>query len=461
MSQSSPRPSVDGHSHGAGPFLHNLTQRLRKGSNASSQFSDSAPPTPVTVDPLSKTEASRAARRMVLSLVRDDWDWPNLPPESPADDNKRIPPREPISFRLREEAQSDLEAEAHHNKRRSKSDPYKFESPDTVGDVIADRRRKRRKQLEEEMAFNEGLRIWQERRDAWTGAIQHRPSSNKPTERRPSPTTKRPSYKSRLSQVFVRDKTADPNPRSHPHTHSHSLSLSTDGGSSWPASPISPTPECSSIDSVEAASPGITTRTTTNTTVEPTTPLTPFSTTVPASPLSSTTEPGPWLPIYPPMLAKDDIISEQIKPSAYPTIYSKIVVQGLSPNIPIPLSHMIPALVEGWKSEGNWPPQPSAPLAADVKRGRKSSTFAKWRKEHPDKQKSGEVAVVGSSRANDDESGHRSSIRRSIGMMRKMGSFLGGAMSSTDGLDELGIEFCEKDQEGLDRNVALNKGLVH
>ncbi|OCT48211.1 hypothetical protein CLCR_04109 [Cladophialophora carrionii] len=461
MSQSPPPPSVDGHGHGAAPFLHNLTQRLRKGSSASSQYAEAALSPPVTVDPMSRTEAARAARRMILSLVRDDWDWPNLPPEFPPDDSKRIPPREPICFRLREEAQSDLEAEVTHNKRRSKSDPYKFESPDTVGEVISERRRKRRKQVEEEMAYNEGLRIWQERRDAWTGALQHRPYSNKPTERRPSPTTKRPSYKSRLSQVFVRDKTADANPRAHSHTHSQSQSLSTDGGSSWPASPVSPTPESSSIDSVEAASPGITTRTTTNTTVEPSTPLTPFPTTVPASPSSSTTEPGPWLPIYPPMLPKDDIISEKIKPAAYPTIYSKIVVQGLSPNIPIPLSHMIPALVEGWKSEGNWPPQPSAPLAADVKRGRKSSTFAKWRKEHCDKQTGGEVAVVGSSRANDDEAGHRSSIRRSIGMMRKVGSLLGGAMSSTDGLDELGIEFSEKDQAGLDRNVALNKGLVH
>ncbi|EXJ54581.1 hypothetical protein A1O7_09922 [Cladophialophora yegresii CBS 114405] len=458
MSQSSPRPSVDGHGHVAPPFLHTLTQRLRKGSSASSQYTDSAPSNPVTVDPLSKTEATRAARRMILSLVRDDWDWPNLPPEALADDNKRILPREPISFRLREEAQSDIEAEVPHNKRRSKSDPYKFESPDTVGDVIAERRRKRRKQAEEEMAYNEGLRIWQERRDAWTGALQHRPYNNRPTERRPSPTTKRPSYKSRLSQVFVRDKAADHNPRA------HSQSLSTDGGSSWPASPVSPTPESSSINSLEAVTPGITTGTTTNTTVEPNTPLTPVSTTVPTASSSSTTEPGPWLPIYPPMLPKDDIISEKIKPAAYPTIYSKIVVQGLSPNIPIPLSHMIPALVEGWKSEGNWPPQPSAPLAADVKRGRKSSTFAKWRKEHSDnKQQGGEVAVVGSSRTNDDEAAgqHRSSIRRSIGMMRKMGSFLGGAMSSTDGLDELGIEFSEKDQAGLDRNVALNKGLVH
>ncbi|KAJ9614517.1 hypothetical protein H2200_002654 [Cladophialophora chaetospira] len=454
MSQSSPRPSVDDSSHGAAPFLHNLTQRLRKGSSVSSQ--DSAPPTSMTVDPMSKTEASRAARRMILQLVRDDWDWPTVPARSPSGtDTPSVPHRDPISFRLREEAQSDLEAEDHPHKRRSKSDPYKFESPDAVADVIAERKRKRRKMVQEELTWNEGLQTWQARRDAWTGALQHMPVINRPTERRPSSTTKRPSYRSRLSQVFVRDKALEATTRPRSHTHSHSQSISTDGGSSFPASPTSPTPECSSIDSMEPASPGMTTRTTTNTTVEAKSPLTPSSTVVPVS-SSSSADVGPWLPIYPPILPRDDIIRDRIKPSMYPTIYSKIVVQGLSPNVPIPLCHMIPALVDGWKNEGNWPPQPSAPLAADIKKGRKSSTFAKWRKEHTDKQSGREL--VAAAQPVDDDTRRRGSIRKSIGMMRKMGSFLGGAMSSTDGLDELGIEFSEKDQAEMDRNVALNQG---
>ena len=123
---------------------------------------------------------------------------------------------------------------------------------------------------------------------------------------------------------------------------------------------------------------------------------------------------------------------------------------------------MIPALVEGWKSEGNWPPQPSAPLAADVKKGLKSSTFAKWRSEYGDRRKGGEVGVPETGHdAHEDSPGRRSSLRKSIGVMRKMGSFLGGAMSSSDGLGELGIEFNEKDASEMGRNVALNRGLAH
>ncbi len=120
---------------------------------------------------------------------------------------------------------------------------------------------------------------------------------------------------------------------------------------------------------------------------------------------------------------------------------------------------MIPALVEGWKSEGNWPPQPTSVLAADIKKGRKSSTFAKWRKEHTDKHTSREL--VAAAQPADEDTNRRGSLRRSIGMMRKVSSFLGGAMSSTDGLDELGIEFSEKDQSEMSRNVELNKGLAH
>jgi hypothetical protein len=157
------------------------------------------------------------------------------------------------------------------------------------------------------------------------------------------------------------------------------------------------------------------------------------------------------------------VVRDRIRPAAYPIIYSKIVVQGLSPNVPIPLSHMIPALVEGWKSEGNWPPQPSAPLASDVKKGLKSSAFAKWRREQSSKSNGGQVAVVNVPATTEPGSptNRRSSIRRSIGVMRKMGSFLGGAMSSSDGLDQLGIEFSEKDQAEMDRNAVLNKGLAH
>ncbi|KIX04216.1 uncharacterized protein Z518_07770 [Rhinocladiella mackenziei CBS 650.93] len=391
ITQSSPGASVDSCSQSTTPFLHNLTQRLRKGSNASSQSSDLPPPP----DPVTKTESTRAARRTLLSIVKDDWEYPS----TAVKENPQIPHREPISYRLREESQSDLEAEEVFSRRCTKVDPYKFEDPDAVGNVIAERKRKRRRLLEEEMQWNEGLRIWSERRDAWTRAVKHRPREDQASPHSPSSSSKRPSHKSRLSRSLFPER---------------NTLQSTDSSNSWPASPTSPTPESSSIDSIESTSSG---------------------------------ELGPWLPIYPPLLPPDDTLRDRIKPAAYPTIYSKIVVQSMTPNVPIPLTHMIPALVEGWKAEGNWPPQPTAISAADAKKGRRSSAFSKWRKEHHHDTKAAELAT-----GNEDG---KSRVKRSIGMMRRV---LGGMPSN--GLDELGIEFCEQDEDEMERNVLLNKGLI-
>ena len=92
------------------------------------------------------------------------------------------------------------------------------------------------------------------------------------------------------------------------------------------------------------------------------------------------------LPIYPSLFPEDNLLRSRIQPSAYPTIYSKVVIQSLTPNIPIPLTHMTKILVEGWKSEGNWPPsgtpqlQQASALGA-AKTARKNSAFLRWRKE--------------------------------------------------------------------------------
>ena len=50
-------------------------------------------------------------------------------------------------------------------------DPYKFESPDAIADTMDDRKRKRRKILQDELTWNRGLQLWLERRDLWTGAV--------------------------------------------------------------------------------------------------------------------------------------------------------------------------------------------------------------------------------------------------------------------------------------------------
>lgn len=427
MSYSSPsQASVDStlhahsHTHPPSPFLHNLTQRLRKGSNASSHSGEhpASPKPPPVVDPVKKTESSRAARRMLFSMVRDDWEYPST---TVRHSDSGLPHREPTAYRLREESQSDIEADEFYLRRglrsSSKSDPnpYKFENPDDVGNFVAERLRKRRRLLEEEMQWNEGLRTWTQRRDAWTGAVKHRPimadnHAEPNTNTRSSPSSKRPSqHKSRLSHSLI--------PM---HGHGHGRNASNSTNNSPVGSPqSSSSPESSSIDSnldSVASDPAI----------------------------------GPWIPVFPPILPQEDVLRDRIKPQAYSTIYSKVVVQSMTPNVPIPLKHMIPALVEGWKAEGNWPPQPAGVAAQDVKKGRRSSAFARWRREHHFDAKAAEhtVGVV-------NEDG-KSRVRRSIGMMRKV---LGGGHSD-DGLEELGIEFREQDEEEMEKNVTLNQSLL-
>lgn len=85
----------------------------------------------------------------------------------------------------------------------------------------------------------------------------------------------------------------------------------------------------------------------------------PMSPTLPSSPSDPHTT--TLLPVAPPLLPATDPTRTSITPTMYPSIYDKVVKQSLVPSIPINLSHMIPALVQGWQSDGEWPPKPGVP----------------------------------------------------------------------------------------------------
>lgn len=71
------------------------------------------------------------------------------------------------------------------------------------------------------------------------------------------------------------------------------------------------------------------------------------------------------VPIVPPLLSPSNPIRSSITPSIYPSIYSKIIVQGLTPTVPINLADLTRAMVQGWKADGQWPPKPSVPAPGD------------------------------------------------------------------------------------------------
>ncbi|KAH6869922.1 hypothetical protein BKA58DRAFT_167080 [Alternaria rosae] len=112
--------------------------------------------------------AARASRRYLDERLRNDWEYPDVPAIWSASDEEV---RDAADFRERyygesESGDSDQEDEG--------VGPYRFDNPESIGDAVAStreaRRRRRRERLEREMKDNEGLRIWVERRDVWTGA---------------------------------------------------------------------------------------------------------------------------------------------------------------------------------------------------------------------------------------------------------------------------------------------------
>lgn len=76
------------------------------------------------------------------------------------------------------------------------------------------------------------------------------------------------------------------------------------------------------------------------------------------------------LPIPQPIL-QDHPLRARVDKNAYGEIYSKVIVQGRTPSIPINLTHVTNALVHGWKAEGNWPPKDSL---AETVVGKKKAT---------------------------------------------------------------------------------------
>ena len=83
---------------------------------------------------------------------------------------------------------------------------------------------------------------------------------------------------------------------------------------------------------------------------------------------SSSPPPSPrtLVPVAPPILPPDHPIRATVQPATYPQIYSKIIVHGLAPTVPINLKDVVSALVSGWKKDGEWPPKSEAEKASQA-----------------------------------------------------------------------------------------------
>jgi Protein of unknown function (DUF4050) len=83
------------------------------------------------------------------------------------------------------------------------------------------------------------------------------------------------------------------------------------------------------------------------------------------------------VPVVEPFLPSSNPVRAAINPSIYRSIYSKVVLQGLTPAVPINLADLTKAVVEGWKADGQWPPKPAPQIpGSDVLVRRKGANDA-------------------------------------------------------------------------------------
>ncbi|KAK2742837.1 hypothetical protein FQN57_005128 [Myotisia sp. PD_48] len=292
---------------------------------------------PTLIKPVeARTAAAREVKKHLLSVIRDDWAFSspdklatesstNLHSPEPVPELKPDQSHTILEWKLRDQdTSSDLDEERDASK--TSPNPYRFESPDAVEQTLRDRRIKRRKVIENETQWNEGLRIWMQRRDAWTGAKLPTPAPPPAQVRGPKPNPALFRQSTSSDESYIGSCGTEP-----PDTSSqHSLSRTASCSSAAPHKPSTETDN--SIDTVLEG---------------------PF-----VDNASGDLE-EPFIPVMSPLIPDSNPLRASISPAVYSTLYNRLVVQSNTPAVPINLSHMVRALVQGWKADGEWPPKPT------------------------------------------------------------------------------------------------------
>jgi hypothetical protein len=282
-----------------------------------------------------RSKQKEAVKRFLMEMVKQDWTWEWPRPEQTSSEASPLPSLKEDSKEDAKEDSANINQDGWKERDEwmsntsddgeptglphsissgdtpsTKNSPYRFESPDGIEDTIkktaSERKRRRKKRLAEELAWNDGLKCFTSRRDAWTGARK----------------VSRPS----LGLAPVK-------------TGQRSSTSSGDGGSS---TVIEHEEDDEWEDDIE-------------------------------------------IPIVAPIIPVENAMRASITPTAYNTIYDKVVLQALTPSCPMNLKDVTRSCVQGWKRDGEWPPKSSVP---DIpkKKGRKmsvASLFGIEKKEEP------------------------------------------------------------------------------
>lgn len=288
--------------------------------------------------------AIREAKRYIRDIVRNDWCFepsitsatgrPRFETSWPVDE------QEVAEWRLRDYDDSCSELEPQAEDEESEHEHVVI---GTGGE--SEGRRKRRRQMEEEMSWNEGLRTWMERRDAWSGARTRR-------EIREREDARCPGVPDGGAEVALAGADAV--------TNEVTQAQETDPSEIEPSDLAAKTETSLSISGkVGKTDQGA--KADQEDDEEPTPPL-------PDSDvhhhhhepeqISPEVPDEPYIPVVPSIISNTNPIRASITSSMYPSIYSKVIVQSLTPTVPINLADVTKSMVQGWKADGQWPAPP-------------------------------------------------------------------------------------------------------
>lgn len=320
----------------------------------------------------SRDASVREAKTFVKEVVRNDWDFETGVPSASSADGSLCHNREVCEWRVREFDSSTSELEPQTSD--SEDEPVMTAGQQT--DI--ERRRKRRRQMDDEMAWNEGLRVWMARRNAWSGAKTRRQIRTEEEKRTMAgaqtdttdqsdgldvatgvssatsqSTTLTGSGKGSVSDLATRTETSlaiVDREKSEELSHRADLTSGQQGDQEEGQS-TAPDEETKGKASSE----------TNITEPDASAGLTSFPAVEDQTEDEKENEEldEPLVPVAPPFISDSNPVRATIMPSIYPSIYTKVVVQGMTPTMPVNLAHLTKAMVQGWKSDGQWPPKPA------------------------------------------------------------------------------------------------------
>ncbi|PYH99573.1 hypothetical protein BO71DRAFT_300088, partial [Aspergillus ellipticus CBS 707.79] len=318
----------------------------------------------------SRDNAIREAKRYVREIVRNDWVFEqSTDAGTPSIATPETPDQDVLEWRLREYDSSGSELEPQPSPAiGAPSQPHPGYDASDLSSPLAtplgddsERRRKRRRQMEDEMRWNEGLRTWVERRDAWSGALTKDDIRAKKLAKQAAAAAATSSSTSDPQRQSASIPATSPTLSASSFNSQADLALRTEASLSiaddqqqqqQQQQQLPPLASHGEEPSTAAEQP------------PPALPPThqPDTDTMITEP-ESTTQPQyteePLIPVVPSLISNTNPIRASITPAMYPSIYSKVVVQGLTPTVPINLADVTKAMVQGWRSDGQWPPKPA------------------------------------------------------------------------------------------------------